>query len=143
MLKGVPSIISPELLKTLAEMGHGDEIVICDANCPAMRINNKVIRCDGKNGPEIAEAILKLMPLDTYEQPVYLMGKVKGDENVKTPNWDEYEEVVKKHTDKKIDYLGRFEFYDRAANAYAIVISSDLRPYGNIILKKGVLNEEQ
>ena len=137
MLKGIPKIISPELLKILHEMGHGDEIVLCDANCPAHGLNNKCIYCAVTSAPELADAILKLMPLDTYAKPVFLMELVPGD-SADTSNWDEYEAVIKKHTNDDIEHIERFAFYERMKSAYAVVITSDIRPYGNIILKKGV-----
>ncbi len=138
MLKGIPAIISPDLLKTLSEMGHGDEIVICDANCPAMGMGLKTLRCDVKSAPELVEAILTLMPLDTYKKPVIMMEKVEGDKHIPTDNWNEYYSVIKKHTKEKPEHVERFTFYDRIKNAYAAVITADVRPYGNIILKKGV-----
>lgn len=141
MLKGVPSIISPELLKVLAEMGHGDEIAIGDANCPAMGLNINCIRCDVKSAPDVVEAILQLIPLDTYKKPVFLMEKVDGDDHIETTNWDEYTEIIEKHTPEKIEHIERFAFYERLKNVYAIVITADPRPYGNIILKKGVVKE--
>ena len=79
MLKGIPSIISPELLKILMEMGHGDEIVIGDGNFPGASVNPRCVRCDGHGTCTLLDAILKLFPLDTYEKPVYLMAKVPGD----------------------------------------------------------------
>ena len=140
MLKGIPSIISPELLKILAEMGHGDEIVIGDGNFPGQRINERCVRCDGHGVPEILEAILKIFPLDTYQKPVYLMEKVPGD-TVETPIWDTYAEIIKPHTDEKMENIERFEFYERAKNAYAVVMSGESALYANIILKKGVVTE--
>ena len=140
MLKGIPSIVSPELLKLLSEMGHGDEISICDANCPAYGLVDKVVRCEVKSAPGLVDAILKLMPLDTYQKPVYLMELVAGDD-ADTTNWTEYEAVVAKHTDEKIEHVERFAFYDKMKNSYAAVLTSDIRPYGNIILKKGVVTE--
>ena len=140
MLKGIPEIISPELLKILSEMGHGDEIVLGDANCPAMGLNDKCLHCAVNSAPELADAILKLMPLDTYAKPVFLMELVPGD-NADTTNWDEYETVIKKHTDEEIEHIERFAFYERMKSAYAVIITSDVRPYGNIILKKGVVTE--
>ena len=142
MLKGVPSIISPELLKILAEMGHGDEIVICDANCPAARLNKVALRCEVRNASELLDAILTIFPLDTYEKPVYMMEKVKGDEAVPTDNWDEYYEIVKNYTDVPPEHVERFAFYDKMKNACAAIVTADLRPYGNIIIKKGVINKE-
>ena len=140
MLKGIPSIISPELLKVLMEMGHGDEIVIGDGNFPGKSINENCLRCDGHGVPELLEAILKLFPLDTYQKPVYLMGKVPGD-NVETPIWDEYARIIKPHTDEKMEELERFEFYERAKKAYAVVMTGESAIYANIILKKGVVKE--
>ena len=140
MLKGIPNIISPELLKILAEMGHGDEIVIGDGNFPGQRINERCVRCDGHGVPEILEAILKIFPLDTYQKPVYLMEKVPGD-TVETPIWDTYAEIIKPYTDEKMENIERFAFYERAKDAYAVVMSGESALYANIILKKGVVTE--
>ena len=138
MLKGIPSIISPELLKILAEMGHGDEIVIGDGNFPGQRINENCVRCDGHGVPEILEAILKIFPLDTYQKPVYLMEKVPGD-TVETPIWDTYAEIIKPYTDEKVENIERFAFYERAKNAYAVVMSGESALYANVMLQKGVV----
>ena len=137
MLKGIPNIISPELLKILDEMGHGDEIVIGDGNFPGQSINKRCIRCDGHGVPELLEAILKLFPLDTYQNPVYIMEKVAGD-TVETPIWDEYAEIIKPYTDCKMEQIERFAFYERAKKAYAVVMTGESALYANIILKKGV-----
>lgn len=144
MLKNIPEIISPELLKTLAEMGHSDYLVIADGNFPAESIgkNNKVIRMDGHNVPEVLEAILKLYPLDTYiDFPVVLMEKVKGD-NVETPIWEEYKEIVKKYDsrgEKCFINIDRFDFYDKAKKAYCIIATSEKALYANVLLQKGVI----
>ena len=140
MLKGIPSIISSELLKTLYDMGHGESIVVCDANCPATKFVKTFIKSDVKNAAELLDAILQLMPLDTYEPPVYMMEKVPGDENVPTDNWDEYYEVLKNHTDAEPLHVERFAFYEKMRDASVAVVTADVRPYGNIILKKGVFN---
>lgn len=140
MLKGIPKILSPDLLKVLMEMGHGDEIVIGDGNFPGERINNRCIRCDGHGVCELLEAILKLFPLDTYAKPVYIMQKVKGD-TVETPIWDKYADIIEKHSDEKIEQIERFDFYERAKNAYAVVMTGESALYANIILKKGVVTE--
>ncbi len=140
MLKGIPSIISPELLKILMEMGHGDEIVIGDGNFPGQSIGKKCVRCDGHNVPELLEAILKLFPLDIYQKPVYLMEKVPGD-TVETPIWDTYKELIKPYTDEEPEMIERFAFYDRASAAYAVVMTGESALYANIILKKGVVTE--
>ena len=113
MLIGIPKIFSPELIKVLMEMGHGDEIVIADGNFPGESVNERCIRCDGHGIPELLESILKFFPLDTYQKPVYIMAKVPGD-TVETPIWDEYTEIIKPYTDEKIEQVERFEFYERA-----------------------------
>ena len=140
MLKGIPSIISPELLKILMEMGHGDEIVIGDGNFPGQSIGKKCVRCDGHNVPELLEAILKLFPLDIYQKPVYLMEKVPGD-TVETPIWDTYKELIKPYTNEEPEMIERFAFYERAKDAYAVVMTGESALYANIILKKGVVTD--
>jgi len=140
MLKGIPKIISPELMKVLMEMGHGDEIVIADGNFPAATCAKRLIRCDGHNVPEVLDAILRFFPLDTYtKKPVSLMSVVPGDD-VKPVIWDEYKAIIKKHEgEKEIEFVERFEFYERAKNAFAVVATSESALYANIILKKGVV----
>lgn len=140
MLKGISPLISPELLKALCEMGHGDELVIGDGNFPGASHAKNLIRLDGHNVPEILEAMLKLFPLDSYAPPVYLMEKVPGD-TVETPIWDTYREIIGKYTDAPIEFVERFEFYERAKKAYAVVMSGEGALYANVILKKGVVTE--
>ncbi len=140
MLKGIPNILTPELLKILMEMGHGDELVIADGNFPSQRIGQRVVRLDGHNVPEIMEAVLKLYPLDTYSVPVALMAKVPGD-TVETPIWDTYKKIVADHTDQEPEFVERFAFYERAKDAYAVIATSEKALYANIILKKGVVVE--
>lgn len=146
MLKGIPSIISPELLKVLCEMGHSDTIVIADGNFPAESMGKDaiVIRADGHGVPELLEAILKVFPLDTYvENPVSLMQVMPGD-NAKTPIWDVYKEIVAKKDergDKVFAEVERFEFYERAKKAYAIIATGETAIYANIMLQKGVVVE--
>ncbi|MBR2100747.1 MAG: L-fucose mutarotase [Eubacterium sp.] len=144
MLKGIPKIISPELLKVLCEMGHGDEIVIADGNfpCESMGKNAIVVRADGNNVPEILDAVLALIPLDQYyATPVALMEVVKGD-TVPTPViWNEYDKILKNRTPEncEIEYMERFAFYERAKKAYAIIATSEEAVYANVLLKKGVV----
>ena len=139
MLKGIPSIISPELLKILDEMGHGDEIVIGDGNFPTESMGQRTVRADGHGVPELLDAILQVMPLDTYvESPVVLMEVVPGDPVVPTI-WDEFEEIVEKREPAKISHIERFAFYERAKKAYCIVATGECAQYANIILKKGVV----
>lgn len=145
MLKGIPAIIPPELLKLLAEMGHGDELTIGDGNFPGHTCCKTVIRMDGHSVPEILDAVLKLMPLDPYvERPVSLMAVVPGD-NVETPIWDTYREIIKKYDDREdpIEHIERFAFYDRVKEKSSFVImSGETALYANVILKKGVIVPE-
>ena len=139
MLKGIPNIISPELLKILDEMGHGDEIVIGDGNFPAASNAQRLIRCDGHNVPELLDAILQLMPLDSYvDSPVMLMQTTNGDP---TPEiWAEYQNIVNKNNgETKMSEIERFAFYERTRKAYAVIATSEMALYANIILKKGVV----
>lgn len=140
MLKGISPILSPELLKILMEMGHGDEICIGDGNFPAASMAKRLVRLDGHGVTEILDAILKLFPLDTYvDEPVQLMQIVPGD-NVDPVIWKEYERVIKENEgDKKIGHIERFAFYERARECYAIVATGESALYANIILKKGVV----
>lgn len=141
MLKNIPKILSPELVKILMEMGHGDEIVIADGNFPSETIGQRVVRCDGHGVPELLDAIMKLFPLDTYtDKPVMLMEVVKGDPVVPTI-WDEYKEIINKYEPEncKIEMIERFAFYERAKTAYAVVATGEEAIYANIILKKGVV----
>lgn len=141
MLKNVPSIISPELLKILMEMGHGDTIVIGDGNFPAAANAKRLVRLDGHGVPEILDAILKLMPLDTYvKTPVSLMDN--GDKENLPPIWDEYKKIIEKNEgEKDIELIERFAFYTRAKNAYAIIATGETAIYANVILQKGVVIE--
>lgn len=142
MLKGIPKILSPELLKVLAEMGHGDRIVLADGNFPAASMGKKVIRADGHGVPELLEAVLTLMPLDIYvEKPVTLMEVMKGDK-VATPIWDTYREIIARHDtrgEKVIGTCERFAFYEEAQKAYAIVATGEQAIYANVLLQKGVI----
>ncbi|RKX91993.1 MAG: fucose isomerase [Spirochaetes bacterium] len=141
MLKGIPSILTPELLKVLMEMGHGDEIVIVDGNYPAAAHAQRLIRLDGHGVPEILKAVVKFLPLDTFVQrPVTLMQKVPGKE-VETPIWDVFKEIIAKEDSSAADFgfEERFAFYERAKKAYAIIATGESALYANIILKKGVI----
>lgn len=141
MLKGIPNIISPELLKILMEMGHSDEIVIADGNFPACTCAKRLIRADGHNIPEILEAILTLFPLDTYSKtPAHLMSVVPGDPVIPTI-WDDYEIIIKSHFPqfKSFNTIERFDFYERAKQSYAVIATSEKSLYSNIILIKGII----
>ena len=110
MLKGIPKILSPELVKVMMEMGHGDEIVIADGNFPSESIGQRVVRADGHGAPELLKAI-----------------------------WDEYERIIKGHTDAKVELIERFSFYERAKKAYCVVATGESAIYANVIIKKGVV----
>lgn len=143
MLKGIPAILSPALLKVLSEMGHGDEIVIGDGNFPAesMGRNAIVIRADGHGAEELLSAILQVMPLDQYvSRPAALMQVVPGDPCVPTI-WESFKNILERAGEKPdaIEYLERFDFYARAQKAYAIVATGESAIYANILLKKGVI----
>ena len=140
MLKGISPILSPELLKILMEMGHGDELVIGDGNFPAASVAQRLVRLDGHGVPAILDAVLALYPLDTYvEAPVALMQVTPGDDIV-PEIWNEYRAIVKKHEgDKNFEEVERFAFYERAKKAYAVVATGETAIYANIILKKGVV----
>ena len=144
MLKGIPKILSPQLLKVLCEMGHADRIVISDGNFPAESVgkNSVMVRLDGHGVPEVLDAILQVFPLDTYvDHPVNLMEVMKGDP-VETPIWDTYKEILQKHDsrgDAMIGQIERFAFYEEARKAYAIVVTGESALYANIMLQKGVV----
>jgi L-fucose mutarotase len=142
MLKGIPDIISPELLKILDEMGHGDELVIGDSNFPAASNAKRLTRCDGHGMTPVFDAILKLFPLDIYtDNSVILMKTVPGDNSV-PEIYSEVKDIVSQYDyrgEKIIGYIDRFEFYERAKNAYAIVATSERKLYGCVIIKKGVI----
>ena len=146
MLKGIPKILSPELLKILCEMGHSDELTIGDGNFPGNSNAKQVIRMDGHGVPEILDAILKLIPLDTYvEYPVMLMEKVPGD-TVPCPIWDTYKEIVAKYDDRGAEAftnIERFAFYERAKQSNFVIQSGEAAVYANIILKKGVIKDAE
>jgi L-fucose mutarotase len=141
MLKNIPPILSPELLKVLMEMGHGDEIVLADGNFPAASVAQRLLRCDGHGVPELLEAVLKFFPLDIYvEKPVGLMAVVSGDKT-KPTIWETYRTIVKASGERFSDFefIERFAFYERAKKAYAVVATSEKALYANVILKKGVI----
>lgn len=143
MLKGIPSILTPELLKILMEMGHGDELVIADGNFPRFAHPEQVVRLDGHGIPEILDAVLKFMPLDPYvDHPTVFMAVLPDDPYV-PEIWPVYQEIGNKYEKKGLRdiTINKFDFYDRAKKAYAVVTTSETALYANIILKKGVITE--
>ena len=149
MLKGIPKLLSPELLKVLCEMGHSDRIVIGDGNFPAETMGKDcaaVIRYDGQDIPALLDAILTVFPLDTYvDTPVCLMELMDRDKGrVATPIWDEYKAIVARHDERGADAVGtieRFAFYEEAKKCYAVIATGESAIYANVILQKGVVVE--
>ena len=142
MLKGIPNILPPEVLKILMEMGHGDEIIIADGHFPAASHAQRLVRCDGHTAPPLLEAILQLLPLDTFvKQPVALMALVPGDKY--SPDiWPVYKKAIQRYNPHFIDFemIERRAFYDRAKKAYAIIATGESARYANLILKKGLVS---
>ena len=140
MLKGISPILSPELLKILMEMGHGDEIVIGDGNFPAASCAQRLVRLDGHGVCEILDAVLALFPLDTYvDAPAAVMAVAPGD-SYQPDIWPEYERIIQaREGNFAIEKIERFAFYERAKKAYAIVATGESALYANLILKKGVV----
>jgi len=141
MLKNVPKIITPALLKILSEMGHGDEITIGDGNFPAASIgkSSHVIRYDALSVPRILDAVLMLFPLDTFvDSAIFLMDKPSDIEE--PPIWHVYKDILKDHGyNRDIGFVERFDFYERAKKSYCIVATGESAIYANIILKKGII----
>lgn len=140
MLKGISPLLSPELLKILCEMGHGDEIVIADSNFPSVTIGKRLVRSDGIRANELLDAILSVFPLDHYvDDHFVLMEVVKGDPVVPVI-WDDYKKTLYNYDSAaNVTTIERFEFYERTKNAYAVIASGETAQYGNILLKKGVV----
>lgn len=142
MLKGLSPLLTPELLKILCEMGHGDEIVLADGNFPSEAIGQRVVRLDAHAGTDVLKAIMSVFPIDTYsDSNAFLMEVVPGD-NVETPIWDEYSHIMKESEGEtvRIGHIERFAFYERAKKAYAVIATGETALYANLILKKGVIS---
>lgn len=147
MLLGVPKLLSPEIVATLCEMGHSDVIVIGDANFPGKRFaaegGCKFLRADGLSGTELLDAILSVIPCDTYTKtPVKLMQTMECDRALKIPIWEQYKKIVAKHDPrgaKAIGFEDRFDFYEQAKQSYCIIQSGEEAIYANIMIQKGVI----
>jgi L-fucose mutarotase len=141
MLKGISPLISPDLIKVLMEMGHGDELVIADGNFPAASLAQRLVRADGLGCLALLDAILNIFPLDQYlEKPVALMAVVSGDP-CQPAIWEDYHKIVQRYETAftGFDCIERFAFYERAKKAYAVLATSEMALYANLILKKGVI----
>lgn len=140
MLKNIPPILSPDLLHALRAMGHGDEIVIVDANFPAESSGPPVIRLDGLLATDVADAVLSLMPLDTFVEEQAFAMEVVDNPKKREQTHKDFDKLVKKHEPgMKLSLLERFAFYERASQAFVIVQTGERRLYGNILLKKGII----
>ncbi len=139
MLKGISKFIGPELLLILHQMGHGDEIVLADAHFPGHALGQKVVRADGVSVRDLLDGILPLIELDSYAPPLVMMEIVKGDPLDPAVEQD-YMTVISRHAPQAPHpiRLERHAFYGRAKGAFAIVMTGELRKYGNLLLKKGV-----
>lgn len=145
MLRGIPNCLSPELLKVIAEMGHGDVLVIGDAFYPSASSarHNILVRADGVRATEILDAVLHFFPLDrSVEKPVLIMDKQECDKDIPTPIWEEYREIVCRYDDRGNDcvrMIERFDFYKAAERAYAVVATGETSLYGCIMIQKGTI----
>ncbi|MBV7281279.1 MULTISPECIES: RbsD/FucU family protein [unclassified Corynebacterium] len=142
MLRNIPEKISPELLYTLARMGHGDRIVIGDGNFPGYTLNSTVIHADGHTVAGMMDAILKLMPLDPYNPWQIGLMETVGDDP-EPPVWSEFAEIAERsYPGHTVKHFERFEFYEQVKKCFAVVATTDTALYGNIILTKGIVIPE-
>lgn len=141
MLKGIPAIMPPELMKILMEMGHGDELLICDGNYPKFGCPERCVRMDGHGIPEILDAILRFMPLDAYvEHPVTFMAVLPNDP-YKPEIWPVYKEIGAKYEKEGLreQTINKYDFYEQGKKCYACISTGEAALYANVILKKGVV----
>ena len=140
MLRGISHLISPELLKILSEMGHGDEIVLADANFPTESFGRRAMRADGIAAPALLDAILPLFPLDQYDRSNFVLMEVVPGDTYQPVIWEEYKAVLRRYEPQaEIQHMERFAYYERAKKAYAVVATGEKAQYANIVLKKGVV----
>lgn len=139
MLKGINPILSPELLKILSEMGHGDELIIADGGFPGANLARHLVRADGVGCVAMLEAVLSVLPLDQYDDHNFILMNVTGGDQPPAI-WDEYAQTLAKYEPQAhIEHIDRFDYYDRAKQAYAVIATGEMAPYGNILLKKGCI----
>lgn len=143
MLKGIPPILGPDLLYVLRAMGHGDEIAIVDANYPADSAGPQLIRLDGLSATDVLDAVLTLMPLDTFVDEQAFGMEVVDHPKKREQTHKEFDKLIKKHEPgMKLSMLERFAFYERVHGAFAVVQTGERRLYGNVLLKKGIVRPE-
>lgn len=142
MLRGIPEILSPELIKILMKMGHGDEIVIADRNFPSYSKGKRVVRCDGADICTVLEAIIPLFPLDTSLAYNHVLMDVPAELDFIPQVWKKYDKIIKTSIDSYFEpiKLAKPDFYERAANSFAIITTCEKERYANIILRKGIFN---
>ena len=143
MLKKIPPVVSPELIKVLMEMGHGDEICLADGNFPSQSIGKRVVCLDGHGTEEILSAVLQYFPLDTFVQSAVMLMQTVNETDPVPKIWSRYKEIIRQSDEKDVfstfEMIERFAFYERAKNCYAVVATGESALYANIILKKGVV----
>jgi L-fucose mutarotase len=141
MLKGLDPVLGPDLLYVLAAMGHGDELVVADGNFPAATVARRLVRLDGVDAPRALRAILSVLPLDTFTRPAAVMAVV-GDAAAVPEPVREFQALVDAAAGRPValEALERFAFYERARAAFAVIATGERRPYGNILLVKGVVS---
>lgn len=142
MLRKIPANLSPELVKTLMEMGHGEEILLADANFPGHHLHPRTIRADGLGIPELLRSVLELMPLDRYSSYQVALMQTVGDDP-RPPVWDVYEQIWTEAEQEAgpvaVKTIERMAFYEHTPSVHAVVLTGETALYGNLILKKGVL----
>ena len=145
MLQGISKLLTGDLLKALCDMGHGDELVIADANYPGESVAKRLIRCPGVSGTDLLRAIAPLIPLDAYNPtPALVMQLTDSDRAKGMPNpaiWGEYEAILRQNygADTRVNTIERYAFYERAKAAYLVIQTGEERIYGNLLLAKGVI----
>ena len=140
MLRGISNLISPELLKVMCEMGHGDEIVLADANFPTDSMAKRPIRADGIGAVDLLGAILPLFPLDQYDKSNFVLMEVVPGDPYQPVIWKDFERVLRQfEPEAEVQHIERFAYYERAKKAFAVIASGEKAQYANIILKKGVV----
>ncbi len=137
MLKGINPLLSPDLLKILSEMGHGDELIIADNGFPSASMARNLVRADGIDGVSMLDAVLSVFPLDQADDKNFILMQ-NAATDPEPGIWEDYEKMLKKHEPQAhVEFIERFAYYDRAKKAYAIIATGETSPYGNILLKKG------
>ncbi|MFA5659070.1 MAG: L-fucose mutarotase [Oscillospiraceae bacterium] len=140
MLKNINTLLSPELLKILCEMGHGDEIVIADANFPSKSLAKSLVRADGIKGEAMLDAVLSVIPLDSYVKDSFVLMSPEPNDELDKNLIEGYTNILTKYeAEIEATYISRHEYYERAKKAYAVISTGEITKYANIILKKGVL----